>query len=37
MTFYISGNYQKCSECNRLDDDGGLQNNKFVCHDCLEQ
>lgn len=35
--FYIQGNYQECSVCGGLADDGGLRNNKFTCHDCLEK
>jgi len=30
------GNYQNCSLCGRLADDGGLKNEQFTCHDCLD-
>jgi hypothetical protein len=29
-------NYQSCSLCGKYADDGGLKDNKFTCHDCLE-
>lgn len=35
--FKIEGNYQSCSVCGNLADDGGLKDKKFTCHDCLEK
>lgn len=35
--FKIEGNYQSCSVCGKLADDGGLKDKKFTCHDCLEK
>lgn len=35
--FYSEDNYQPCSICGKYADDGGLKNDKFTCHDCLEQ
>lgn len=35
--FRIEGNYQPCSICGKLADDGGLKDNKFTCHDCLDE
>lgn len=29
-------NYNKCFVCKKLVDDGGMKNDKFVCHDCLD-
>lgn len=37
MSFLIEGNYQDCSICGKLADDGGLRDNKFACHDCLDE
>ncbi|OZU89025.1 hypothetical protein CIL03_08385 [Virgibacillus indicus] len=28
--------YSNCSICKNVVDDGGLKNNQFVCHDCLD-
>jgi len=30
-------NYQACSICGTWADDGGLHDNKFTCHDCLDE
>jgi len=30
-------NYQTCSICGVWADDGGLYENKFTCHDCLDE
>lgn len=35
--FDVSKNYQYCSVCGNLADDGGLRNELFTCHDCLDQ
>lgn len=37
MNFNFYGNYQPCSVCGVLSDDGGLLNDRFACHDCLEK
>lgn len=37
MNFNFYGNYQPCSVCGVLNDDGGLLNDRFACHDCLEK
>lgn len=34
--FNTLSNYKPCSVCGNLADDGGLINNRFACHDCLE-
>lgn len=33
----VFSNYQPCSLCGVLHDDGGLLNGSFTCHDCLEK
>jgi len=33
----MEGRYQNCSVCGKLADDGGLNNHKFTCHDCLDR
>jgi hypothetical protein len=30
-------NYQECTHCGKYSDDGGLKEDKFICHDCLEK
>ena len=38
--FVINGlfqcNYQTCTWCKNLSDDGGFRNKQFICLDCLE-
>lgn len=33
----IGLNYMRCSICGGYSDDGGLRNNQFACHDCLDK
>lgn len=35
--FLYDSNYQACSVCGKFADDGGLKNNNFTCHECLEK
>jgi formylmethanofuran dehydrogenase subunit E len=32
-----NSNYKPCSVCGKYTDDGGLKDNEFVCHNCLEK
>jgi len=37
MKNYTEDNYQRCQECGKYADDGGLREEQFVCFDCLEK
>lgn len=37
VNFKMNETYQQCALCGVIADDGGLKNDKFVCHDCLDK